>query len=142
VRDTPGPRTLAAPIQAALSSALTEYVFVAAGDLPFLDRGLVLHLVERALGRDAAVPFYRGFYESACAVYSKRMLSVISTYRENPVGPLSTCFSRPGVAAARVSEEEIRRFGDPAVLFLNVNTREDLERAWALHAARSPGKPE
>ncbi len=142
VRDTPGPRTLAAGIEAALFSAASGCVFVAAADLPFLDRGLVLHLVKRGCGRAAAVPFYRGFYEPACALYSKAMLPVISRYRRNPEGPLSACFNDPNIDVARVREEEIRRFGEPDLLFHNVNTREDLERAQALYAALDTAKPE
>lgn len=142
VRDTPGPKTLAAGIEAALVSGESDIVFVAASDLPFLDRGLVLHLVERVRGYAAAVPFYRGFYEPACAVYSKRMLPVISRYRRHPGGPLSTCFTDPTVAAARVTEDEIRRFGEPDMLFLNVNTRDDLDRAQAAYLRSNRREPE
>ena len=133
VRDTPGPRTLAAGIEAALRSAESDCVFVAAADLPFLDRGLVLSLIEKAQGADAAVPFYRGFYEPVCAAYRSRMLPVLSRYRADPSGPLSTCFQDPSVVVERVIEREIRRFGDPDLLFLNVNTREDLQRARSVY---------
>jgi hypothetical protein len=37
--------------------------------------------------------------------------------------------------------EEVATFGDPAELFFNVNTPEDLERARAI-AARRGGEPE
>ena len=112
-----------------------KYLFAGA-DLPFLSRDLVSHLVGKCRGFDAAVPFYKGFYEPACAVYTRRFLPVLSRYRLDPKGPVSRCFEEPGIDVARVTEEEIRAFGDPDLLFLNVNTKEDLARAEALLASR------
>lgn len=139
IEDTPGPKTLAAGIEAALLAAESDPVVITAADLPFLERGLVLRLVDKARGAHAAVPFYRGFYEPVCAVYSARMLPVISRYRTSPSGPLSSCFDDPSIRVAKVTEDEIREFGDPDILFLNVNTREDLRRAQAHLLSRTMG---
>ena len=129
IEDTPGLKTLAAGVEAALLAAESTVVFVAAADLPFIERGLVLELVQRARDAHAAVPFHRGLYEPVCAAYNGKILPIVSRYRSNPSGPMSSCFEDPSVSVARLMEEEIRKFGDPAVLFLNVNTREDLRRA-------------
>ena len=138
VRDTPGRRTPAAGIEAALSAAVFENVLVVAVDLPFLSKGFVRFLVERSAGRAAAVPFYRGFFEPTCAVYSTRLLPVISEYRLRLPGPLSKCFEAPGLSVAKVSEEEILRFGEPGVLFFNVNTRDDLVKAESIFLSFAP----
>lgn len=129
VRDTPGPKTISAGIEAALLYSTTGAVLVVGSDLPFLSPGLVAHMVASCRGHDAAVPFYRGFYEPACAVYTRRFLPAMSEYRANPQGPVSRLFDRDGLDVVRITEDEIRLFGDPDLLFLNVNTREDLARA-------------
>ena len=116
VRDTPGPKSIAAGMEAALLHAASGSVMVAGADLPFLSRDLVPHLVGKC----------RGF----------GFLPVLSRYRLDPKGPVSRCFEEPGIDVARVTEEEIRAFGDPDLLFLNVNTKEDLARAEALLASR------
>lgn len=142
IRDTSGPRTPAAGIEAALLSAVSEYVFVVAVDLPFLVQGFAGFLAARGRGHAAAVPFYRGFYEPTCAVYATAMLPVISEYRVRPGGPISGCFARPGLTVVRVGEDEILRFGEPSLLFFNVNAREDLGKAEALFSSGALSKTE
>lgn len=139
VRDTPGPKTIAAGIEAALTAARHDLVAVVAADMPFVSRDLLGLLVERAAGKDAVVPSYRGFHEPACAVYSRGLLPAISAYRRDPAGPVSGRLDAPGVRTARVGEQEIERFGGVQVVFFNVNTREDLAKAREMLASRVPG---
>ena len=132
----PGEGPLAG-MEAGLAAAHHPLVFVAAGDMPFLRPELVDHLlrvlqVRRPL---AAVPEDGRGTHPLCAAYS----------RDGVLPPLRTALDG-GVRAAReflraldgvfyVPEAELRSLGDPDLLLMNVNSREDLARARGLVGA-------
>jgi len=108
-------------------------VLVVAWDMPFVVAGLLQRL--RALGEaghDVAWPASDapGGIEPLCAWYAP-------TCRPAVVDALDRGERRIGTfpAALRVhilDQAEVRRFGDPARLFLNVNSRDDLAGAQRL----------
>ncbi len=64
-------------IHALLAAAAHPFVFVAACDLPFLNRDLIRHLLAQAGDADAVLPLGPRGPEPLCAVYSKRCLPEI-----------------------------------------------------------------
>ncbi len=58
-----------AGIRTGLRAVETEYAFVAACDMPFVDPDLVAYLLERAEGFDAAVPRPDEWFETTHAAY-------------------------------------------------------------------------
>ncbi|QUL98096.1 MAG: molybdenum cofactor guanylyltransferase [Candidatus Fermentithermobacillus carboniphilus] len=129
VYDTPGERNPSAGIEAALLNARHERVAIAASDMPFLAGGL-FRAMSRLIGDSwLAIPYYDGFYEPLCAVYSKAALTLISEYRKKPKGPIWKVFEESGAPIVTISKEIIREFGPERVLFFNVNTGEDLKEA-------------
>jgi molybdopterin-guanine dinucleotide biosynthesis protein A len=58
-----------AGIRTGLRAAPTEFAVVVAGDMPFVEAGLVRHLFARVAGHDAAVPRVEEWYQTTQAVY-------------------------------------------------------------------------
>ena len=129
----PGQGPLAG-MEAGLAAARHPLVFVAAGDMPFLRPELVDHLLEVVRVREslAAVPDDGRGSHPLCAAYS----------RDGILPPLRSALDA-GVRAARgflraldgvvyVPAAELRSFGDPDLLLMNVNSPADLARARGL----------
>lgn len=100
-------------------------------DLPFLAPGLLRALVDRsrASGADAVVPESGGRrgVEPLCAFYSVACLPAVERMLDAGERRLVELLER--VRTVRLPPEEVRRWGDPAVLFLNLNTPAEHARA-------------
>jgi molybdopterin-guanine dinucleotide biosynthesis protein A len=116
-----------------LHAALTRTgtpVLVVAWDMPFVPAALLAAL--RALGDegyDAAVPVSdspRGL-EPLCAYYAPACVSPIE--RHLAQGDRQMISFYDDIRLARLDAQAVRRFGDPARMFLNVNEPADLARA-------------
>jgi molybdopterin-guanine dinucleotide biosynthesis protein A len=106
-----------------------EGVLCVACDMPFVPAELLRDLAERARAGDAAlvVPGSRGRRgaEPLCAWYSVRLLATVERAVADGERALYPLLDR----AERVPLAHVERFGDPDVLFLNVNTPADHQRA-------------
>lgn len=119
-----------AGIEAGLAGASAPVVFVAAGDMPFLDVRLVRHLLDRVSRRDlpAAVPAYGGREHPLCAAYRTAMLPRVRAALDG--GRRSVrAFLRNLPGVEYVDEEALRRLCEPELALMNVNAPEDLARA-------------
>ncbi|MGQ0764341.1 MAG: molybdenum cofactor guanylyltransferase [Gemmatimonadota bacterium] len=109
-------------------------VLVVAWDMPFASTDLLRAL--RALGEsaDVAVPESgsRRGVEPLCAWYSPACLAPIA--KRLVEGDLRVVSFFDDVRVARLSAETVATFGDPALLFMNINTPEDLATA-EIHAS-------
>jgi molybdopterin-guanine dinucleotide biosynthesis protein A len=109
-------------------------------DLPFLPAGLLRGLVDRAADgvADAVVPESTGRrgVEPLCAFYSVRALPAVVAMLAAGERRAAELVTR--LRAVRVPLDEVRGFGDPATIFLNVNTPDDHRRA--LEIARAAGE--
>ncbi len=125
-------------IHAALARAGTA-VLVVAWDMPFVPAELLACL--RALGNrsDAAVPesdSRRGL-EPLCAWYSIACLGPIERRLQQGDRRVVSFFD--DVRVARLSADDVQQFGDPELMFMNVNTPEELLKAES-HAAAAHGR--
>ncbi len=122
-------------IHAALVHAGTS-ALVVAWDMPFLAPALLQEL--RAAGEDAdvAVPESgsRRGVEPLCAFYRPTCIAPIEHALD--AGDRRVIAFFDAVRVHRLPLESVRRHGDPAFLFLNVNTPQDL--AAAEHHASTP----
>ena len=126
-----------AGIHAALVHAGTP-VLVVAWDMPFVPPGLLRTLRDAGRDSDAAVPesdSRRGL-EPLCAYYSPACTGAIE--RRIAAGDRRVIAFYDDVRVARVPAEVVSQFGDPALLFMNVNTPEERVRAEA-HATSADG---
>jgi molybdenum cofactor guanylyltransferase len=115
-----------------LDAASGEGALTVACDMPFLDPGCVRHLVERAGEGDVVIPRVGDQLETLCAVYAKACLPHIE--RRLRAGRLKIVGFFESVRVVEVAEAELAAYGNPNVLFMNVNTPEELDRARAIEA--------
>lgn len=115
-------------IHAALVHAATA-VLVVAWDMPFVSAALLRAVRDRADEVDAVVPESgsRRGVEPLCAYYGPGCISAIE--RRLDAGDLRVISFFDDVRIARLPEADVRRHGDPGILFMNINTPDDLERA-------------
>lgn len=119
-----------AGIEAGLLATNHRAVFAAAGDMPFLTSGLVGYLLGLLQpGVPAAVPVTGEGSHPLCAAYDAReALPMISAALDRGARSVRTLLE--GLPRVHYVEEgELRRFGDPDLLLLNVNSPKDLARA-------------
>lgn len=122
-------------IHSALSHA-SDRVLVVAWDMPFVTPSLLASIAEHATRSPyAAVPESTRGLEPLCAAYTVRCLPFIDAAVAEADLRLSALLERlPSLE--RISRSEVARVGDPARLFMNVNTPEDLRLAAQLEAQR------
>jgi molybdenum cofactor guanylyltransferase len=99
-------------------------VFLAV-DLPHVPGALLEDLIARAAANDAVVPVSEQGPEPLCAVYRRACLEPAS--RRLAAGELKMTSFWPDVRLALVGSADLRRFGDPATLFRNLNAPSDLQ---------------
>jgi molybdopterin-guanine dinucleotide biosynthesis protein A len=112
-------------------------VLCVAWDMPFVSPELLRVLADGSAGYDAFLPESDGRrgVEPLCAVYAPACGPAIE--RQLAGGNLKAIGFHPEVKVGTLRLERVREFGDPDVLFFNVNTPADLERAealWRRHA--------
>lgn len=125
-------------IHAAVAGAGGAAALVVAWDMPFVPASLLARL--RALGEhaDVAVPesdSKRGL-EPLCAYYGPACRAAIE--RRLDAGDRRVIAFYDDVRVARLAAGDVARHGDPALMFLNVNTPDDLLIA-ERHASTTDG---
>lgn len=112
-------------------------VLCVAWDMPFISAELLRVLADGSAGYDAFLPESDGRrgVEPLCAVYAPACGPAIE--RRLARGDLKAIGFHPDVKVGTLRLERVREFGDPDVLFFNVNTPADLERAEALWRRRA-----
>jgi molybdopterin-guanine dinucleotide biosynthesis protein A len=120
-----------AGMEAGLAAASNRLVFVAAGDMPFLPVDLVDYLIGRlqSHGAAAVVPRHQGGTHPLCAAYDREILPRVRSALDGGVRSVREFLE--GADPVEYVEEELRRFGDPDLFLMNVNSPEDLDRARA-----------
>lgn len=121
-------------IHAGLSACRAPCAFVVACDMPFVNPDLVRYMAglrERGEAPPAVVvPFVAGEYEPMHALYDRQCLPFIEQRLRGGERRIISFY--PDVTVKTVTEEEIRHFGSPEILFYNINTPDDLAGALAL----------
>jgi molybdopterin-guanine dinucleotide biosynthesis protein A len=106
---------------------------IVACDLPFLSHDVLAHLVDRALARpadvDAVVPRRDGYLHPLCAAYNRRVRAAVD--RRVAAGALAMRGLLDELRVDVIEDEALARFDPEGVLFWNVNTPDEYERACA-----------
>ena len=97
-------------------------------DVPFLAVGLLNHLIQVSSGADIVMPV-AGRTQPLTGVYSKSVLPILKENISRGVLSLHGLVQDKRLNVVRIGSEQVRKFGDPRVLFFNVNTQKDLGRA-------------
>ena len=111
-------------------------VLCVAWDMPFVTPELLRALVEGSVTADAFLPESDGRrgVEPLCAVYGPACGPAIE--RQLARNDLRAIGFHADVKVGTLPLERVRAYGDPDVLFFNVNTPADLERAEAVWQQR------
>jgi molybdopterin-guanine dinucleotide biosynthesis protein A len=126
-------------IHAALWHARTP-VLVVAWDMPFVPAALLQRLIDLGDAHDAAVPeseSKRGV-EPLCAWYAPACLAPIERRLANGDRRVVSFFE--DVRVSRIPFEEVQRYGDPAIMFMNVNSPDELALANSYDASSSDSR--
>jgi molybdopterin-guanine dinucleotide biosynthesis protein A len=113
-------------IHAALVHAATA-VIVVAWDMPFVPEGLLAELRARGDDADVVAPesgSSRRGLEPLCAYYSGACIAPIERSIDADDRRVIGFFDQ--VRVARISIEDVRRYGNPERLFMNVNSPDEL----------------
>jgi molybdopterin-guanine dinucleotide biosynthesis protein A len=114
-----------------------------AWDMPFVSVPLVRALADGLAACDAMLPESAGprSLEPLCAAYGPGCRTAIAATLD--AGDLRAVGFHPRISLGILPLSDVRRLGDPALLFFNVNTADDLaraERLWLGHgSSRSSG---
>jgi len=125
-------------------------VVCVAWDMPFVTTALVRSLADGLKSADVAIPASDGRrgLEPLCAAYGPACGPAIE--RSVAAGDLRAIGFHPAVRVHIIPLEDVRPLGDPAELFFNVNTADELaaaEEIWRTRAssrssdARTPERP-
>lgn len=93
-------------------------------DLPNVPEALLQALLEEPA--DLAVPKWESGIEPLCALYGPAALAALEARVAQGRLDLRTLPEEPGLWVRWLGEADLRRFGEPAVMFLNLNRPEDL----------------
>jgi len=120
-------------IYSGLRAARGEAAFTVACDMPFLHPDVVRLVVARAGEADVVIPRVGDQLETLHALYAKTCLPHMET--RLAAGQLKIVGFFDRVRVVEIGAEAVARYRDPAVVFMNVNTPDELERARTLEAA-------
>ncbi len=114
-------------IRAGLIESRSEYSFVCAGDMPFVNSKVVALLFDKANGHDAALPKWdERMFEPLHAVYSRKLIPEIEkAFEKGKRSVLAPVFEMKDVVFVEVPE--IKKIDPELRTFANINTVEDLE---------------
>ena len=127
ITDGPGGPGALVGILAGLLALERPLALFLAVDLPHVDVPLLRHLVELGGGADVVAPRSHRGVEPLCAVYARSCLPFVRASVEQ--GALKMTGFWDELRVTRLDPLELRRFGEPDRLFLNVNEPADYERA-------------
>ncbi len=114
-------------IYSGLFHASHSHAFVAACDMPFLNKALISHLSTLSSGYDIVIPKMEDGWQPLHAVYSPKCLPFMENLLRKNNLKIIDFFHK--VNKREVTTEEILPFDPQLVSFLNINTPEDLARA-------------
>jgi molybdopterin-guanine dinucleotide biosynthesis protein A len=119
-------------IYSGLRAARGDAAFTIACDMPFLHPEVVRLVIGRAGEADVVIPKVGEQYETMHASYAKACLPHMEALLAAKRFKIAGFFQ--DVRVCEIPEEDVARYRDPAVCFMNVNTPEELARSRELLA--------
>ena len=113
-------------IYTGLFYAAYDYSFVAACDMPFLNKDFIIYLTEQTDKFDIVVPELPEGFQPLHAIYSRNCLSHIKKLLIADKLKIAAFYKE--VRLLSIPKEKIKPFNKDGRLFFNVNTPEDLEK--------------
>lgn len=121
----PGRKALGG-IYTGLFYAACPHAFVAACDMPYLNPRFIAYMMERAPAYDIVVPQSPGGLEPLHAIYAKSCLPGMKRLINQDKLKITGFYK--GLKCLTISDSILKTFDPENRMFINVNTREDLDR--------------
>lgn len=116
----------------ALSGLQTRHAFVAACDMPFVRPDLIRALWHSRADYDAVIPVWRDKRQPLCGVYSRGCVGMIRASIEKDSLGITHLFDL--LRTRFMLEKEVAGVDPQGLSFMDIDTREDYERAKGLAA--------
>jgi len=116
-----------AGIHSALYHASNDRIFVMGCDMPFMNMSLISFLLDSLEDYDCVVPELDTRLQPLSAVYSKKCLPVLTECLEHDKLKLIRVFEE--LYTRVIDEMQMKQFGNPQEIFMNVNDQTALELA-------------
>jgi molybdopterin-guanine dinucleotide biosynthesis protein A len=117
-------------IYTGLFHASHERIFMAACDMPFLNRAFIKYMMNHCADFDIVVPELPDGLQPLHAIYSRRCLPAIKRLIDKDQLKITGFYK--GLKKLTIPEDVTKRFDPKGMMFINVNTEEDLERISSL----------
>lgn len=117
-----------------LKQAHTEYVFLVACDMPFLNPASVRHVVSLKDKADIVMVRLGQGLQPTHALYSRRCLPVVEEMVHARQFKIQHLATHSALQTRLVAESDLREIDLDGVSFINVNTPADLDAARVRHA--------
>jgi molybdopterin-guanine dinucleotide biosynthesis protein A len=114
----------------ALISVETQYAFLTACDMPFLNVDVINLMLGMINGADVIIPSVDNYFEPLHAIYSKSCIPVIEELLEKHDLKILNLF--PKLKIREVKGEQLRPLAPDLRFLINVNTLSQLDNARAL----------
>ena len=122
-------------IYSGLKAAGGDVAFTVACDMPFLRADVARLVTDRAGDADVVIPRVGEQLETMHASYAKTCMPAIEARLR--AGRLKIIGFFDDVRVVEIAEADVRRLGDPDIVFMNVNTPDELARARDVARART-----
>jgi len=111
-------------IYTGLKESDSVYNFVLAVDQVFVDKEMISYMMEKEKNYQVLIPKTGDFIQPLCGIYTKSVLDIIERKIKKGKYKLSKIFDE--VMKTEYLEKELEQFGNPEILFFNLNTEKDL----------------
>jgi molybdopterin-guanine dinucleotide biosynthesis protein A len=112
-------------IYTGLFYAKNDYSFVAACDMPSLNKDFILFMIEQIDKHDIIVPELPEGFQALHAIYSRRCLPAIKKMISEENLKIAGLYKE--MRLLKITEEKIKPFNDKGNIFININTPDDLK---------------
>jgi molybdopterin-guanine dinucleotide biosynthesis protein A len=117
-------------IYTGLFYASSEYCFVSACDMPFLDKRFVEYMISRIEGHDIIVPHATDGLQPLHAIYSKKCIPLMKKLIDRDELKIRILYKKMNTLI--LSTDIITSFDPDEQTFLNINSEEDLKHILAI----------
>lgn len=115
-------------LHAGLAYANGDVAFAVACDMPFIDMRLARYMLGLLPGYDVVAPRVGERFQPLFAAYSRSCLPIFEDCLQGGRLKVSRVYEEE-LKVKYINEQEVSRFGNPEVIFCNVNCRENLIKA-------------
>lgn len=128
-------------ILTAFRESAEESIFVAACDMPFLNKDVISYIISEGAGFDAALPVVAGKKHPLHALYSRAISGpMLEVFKKGEKSLNAFIDSLAPERVRLIGEDEIKKIDAATLSLFNMNTQEELEKAKKI-LLKKPGLP-